>query len=51
MLSSGAGGGLSGKSRGERHAGFALMENEHGPCALADDERWERLVYDDWRSR
>jgi hypothetical protein len=39
------GGGLSGKSRGERHAGLALMENERGPCALADDERWERRVY------
>jgi hypothetical protein len=23
---------------GQRHTGFALMENEHGPCALADDE-------------
>jgi hypothetical protein len=34
----GLGGGLSGKSRGEGHAGFALMQNEHGPRALADDE-------------
>src|SRR2546428_1282333 len=24
--------------RSEGHAGFALMENEHGPRALADDE-------------
>jgi hypothetical protein len=22
----------------ERHAGFALMENEHRPCALTNDE-------------
>ena len=34
----GLGGGLSGEPRGECHAGFALMENEHGPHALADDE-------------
>src|ERR1700737_3012444 len=34
--------GLSGcfpsEPRGESHARFGLMENEHGPCALADDE-------------
>ena len=34
----GLGGGLPDESGCERHAGFALMENEHGPCALADDE-------------
>ena len=27
-----------GHPRRKRHTGFALMENEHGPCALADDE-------------
>jgi hypothetical protein len=32
------GGGLPDESGCERHAGFALMENEHGPCAVADDE-------------
>jgi len=31
-------GSLSNKPRRKRHTGFALMENEHGPCALADDE-------------
>src|SRR5271166_6751506 len=31
-------GSLSNEPRCKRHAGFALMENEHGPCALADDE-------------
>jgi hypothetical protein len=30
--------GLSGKPGGERHAGFALMQNEHRPCALTKDE-------------
>ena len=30
--------GLSGEPGGERHAGFALMENEHRPCALTNDE-------------
>ena len=34
----GFGGGFSDEPRCERDAGFALMENEHGPCALADDE-------------
>jgi hypothetical protein len=34
----GLSGGLSGEPCCERHAGFALIENEHGPCALADDE-------------
>ena len=34
----GLGGRLSGEPRSEGHAGFALMENEHGPRALADDE-------------
>src|SRR5205807_6779166 len=34
----GLGGGLPDEAGCERHAGFALMENEHGPCALADDE-------------
>src|ERR1700682_4979916 len=29
---------LSNEPRRKRHTGFALMENEHGPCALADDE-------------
>src|SRR3977135_3526766 len=32
------GGSLPDESGCERHAGFALMENEHGRCALADDE-------------
>src|SRR4030088_2106736 len=27
-----------GEPRSEGHAGFAFMENEHGPRALADDE-------------
>src|SRR5208282_2570466 len=31
-------GSLSNEPRRKRHTGFALMENEHGPCALADDE-------------
>src|SRR5208282_4071591 len=31
-------GSLSNKPRRKRHTGFALMENEHGPCVLADDE-------------
>ena len=31
-------GGLSGEPRGEGHAGFSFMQNEHGPRALADDE-------------
>ena len=34
----GLSGGLSGEPGGERHAGFALMENEHRPCALTNDE-------------
>src|SRR3981081_3700623 len=34
----GLGGGLSGEPRSEGHAGFAFMENEHGPGRLADDE-------------
>ena len=34
----GLGGGLSGEPGGERHAGFSLMQDEHGPCALTDDE-------------
>jgi hypothetical protein len=34
----GLSGGFSGQSRGERHAGFAFVEDEHGPRALADDE-------------
>ena len=29
--------GLSGEPGGERHAGFALMKNEHRPCALTND--------------
>ena len=31
-------GGLSGEPRGEGHAGFSFMQDEHGPRALADDE-------------
>jgi hypothetical protein len=31
-------GSLSNEPRRKRHTGFALMENEHGPCVLADDE-------------
>ena len=31
-------GSLSNEPRCKRYTGFALMENEHGPCALADDE-------------
>ena len=34
----GLGGGLSGKPSCQRHARFALMENEHGPCTLTNDE-------------
>ena len=34
----GLGGGLSGKPSCQRHARFALMENEHRPCALTNDE-------------
>jgi hypothetical protein len=34
----GLSGGFSGQSRGEPRAGFAFVEDEHGPCALADDE-------------
>ena len=30
--------GLSGEPGGERDAGFALMKNEHRPCALTNDE-------------
>ena len=30
--------GLSGEPGGERHARFALMKNEHRPCALTNDE-------------
>ena len=30
--------GFSGQSGDERYAGFAFMEDEHGPRALADDE-------------
>ena len=30
--------GLSGEPGGERHAGFALMENEHRPYTLPNDE-------------
>src|ERR1700730_17905179 len=31
-------GSLSNEPRRKRHTGFALMEYEHGPRALADDE-------------
>src|SRR4051812_11783824 len=31
-------GGLSGEPRGEGHAGFSFMQDEHGPRALAEDE-------------
>ena len=31
-------GGLSGEPRGEGHAGFSFMQDEHRPRALADDE-------------
>jgi hypothetical protein len=34
----GLGGGLSGELGYERHARFALMENEHRPCALTNEE-------------
>ena len=34
----GLSGGLASEPGGERHAGFALMENEHRPCALTNDE-------------
>src|SRR5262249_30035372 len=34
----GLGGGLSGEPRCKRHARFVLMENEHRPCALTNDE-------------
>ena len=34
----GLGGGLSGEPSCKRHARFALMENEHWPCALTNDE-------------
>ena len=34
----GLGGGLSGKPSCQRHARFALMENEHWPCTLTNDE-------------
>ena len=34
----GLGGSFSAEPCGKRHAGFAFMENEHGPRALADDE-------------
>ena len=34
----GLGGGLPDESGCERHAGFALMKNEHRPCALTNDE-------------
>jgi hypothetical protein len=34
----GLSGGFSGQSRGKRQAGFAFMEDEHGPRALANDE-------------
>src|SRR5258705_1560803 len=37
-MTDGLGGRLSGEPHSEGHAGFALMENEHGPRALADDE-------------
>src|ERR1700719_2547642 len=33
-----AAGGLSGKPSCQRHARFALMENEHWPCTLTNDE-------------
>ena len=32
------GGSLSGEPNRKRHARFAFMENEHWPCALANDE-------------
>src|SRR5258705_122409 len=32
------GGSLSGEPGCQRHARFAFMENEHWPCALANDE-------------
>jgi hypothetical protein len=32
----GFGGCLSGEPRSEGHAGFALMENEHGPRRVSD---------------
>src|ERR1700752_1839093 len=34
----GLSGGLSSEPGGERHARFALMQNEHRPCALTNDE-------------
>ena len=34
----GLGGSFSAEPCGKRHAGFAFMENEHGPRALADNE-------------
>lgn len=34
----GLGGGLSHEPRDECHTGLALMQDEHGPHALADDE-------------
>jgi len=34
----GLGGCLSHQPRGERDAGLALVQDEHGPRALADDE-------------
>jgi hypothetical protein len=34
----GLGGSLSGEPNRKRHARFALMENEHRPCALTNDE-------------
>ena len=34
----GLSGGLASEPGGERHTGFALMENEHRPCALTNDE-------------
>jgi hypothetical protein len=34
----GLSGGLSGEPSCKGHAGFALMENKHWPCALSNDE-------------
>ena len=34
----GLGGGLSGEPSCDCHARFALMENEHRPCTLTNDE-------------